>query len=142
MRVFLSYANEDKEIAKKLASKLSEKGYKVWSDEQVAAGENWGLKVGEALEESDAMVVLVSPDSLKSQGVRREIEYALKSENYKDRLIPVLLSQTKEFPWIFEEFNLVKASRDLQETSDRIANAIRKSGHGPKQVAGARRQRG
>src|SRR5207245_11714939 len=83
MRVFLSYADSDMELAKGLASQLSKQGYEVWHPYQnLFPGDNWSLKIGEALKESKAMVVLLSPDSVRSQWVRREIAYALGDPNY------------------------------------------------------------
>src|SRR2546427_367368 len=90
MRVFLSYADSDMEFAKGLASQLSKQGYEVWDPYQnLFPGDNWSLKIGEALKESKAMVVLLSPDSVRSQWVRREIAYALGDPNYSGRLFPV-----------------------------------------------------
>jgi len=42
--------------------------------------------MGKALEESDAMVVLLSPEAARSESVQREIDYALVSLNYKNKV--------------------------------------------------------
>jgi hypothetical protein len=50
MKVFLSYADADKEFVKDLASRLSKAGYEVWDpDWEVLPGDNLPLKIGEAL---------------------------------------------------------------------------------------------
>lgn len=80
MKIFLSHAPEDKELARDLATRLSEHGFDVWFDEwQLMPGDNFAKRIGEALEESDAMVVLVSPAAMKSNWVRGEINFALGS---------------------------------------------------------------
>ncbi len=61
----------------------------VWlPEEQLLPGDNWAAKVGSVLEDADAMVVLLSPDSMKSEWVRHDIEYALGTAQFKGRLIP------------------------------------------------------
>ena len=61
--------------------------------------------MGRALEESEAMVVLLTPAAIHSPDVRRNIEYALGAKNYSNRLIPVVVGDperipAKEIPWI------------------------------------------
>lgn len=70
------------------------------------------------------MVVLLSPDSMKSEWVRGEIEYALGSRNYEGRLIPVLVRPTREIPWILREFQILQAD-DPAKVSGVIANALK-----------------
>jgi hypothetical protein len=125
MQVFLSYAAADREFAAGVARSLKKKGYHVWfADDRLYPGDNWSLAIGKALKESDAMVVLLSPESVRSEWVRRGIEYALSSQKYKGRLIPVLVRPTKDFPWILER-QIIRAGSSTAETSKRIAAALR-----------------
>lgn len=83
MQIFLSHARSDKGFAKALSSQLGKRGFSVWSPGgELLPGDNIWLGTGEALKESRAMVVLVSPDSMRCENVRREIEYALGHPNY------------------------------------------------------------
>ena len=61
LRVFLSYADRDRPLAEVLVRDLNDAGFNVWSDHEVLPGDNWARKVADALEESEAMVVIVSP---------------------------------------------------------------------------------
>src|SRR6266446_4006827 len=71
-KVFLSYSAEDRKVARALASRLAEAGFETWDPAAALfPGDNWALRIGQALQESDAMVVLVSPDSMKSESVRQ-----------------------------------------------------------------------
>jgi hypothetical protein len=80
MKVFLSYSLEDKSAAEEIRSGLSSAGLNVWEEfHDVAPGENWAKRIGTALERSDAMIVLISPEAVKSRSVRREIDYAIVS---------------------------------------------------------------
>jgi hypothetical protein len=50
MKVFLSYAAEDKALARDLATRLNADGFDVWAvDQEVFPGENFALKIGKAL---------------------------------------------------------------------------------------------
>jgi hypothetical protein len=124
-QVFLSYAPADRELARELAKRLENQGCQVWfADGRLYPGDNWSLAIGRALEESDAMVVLLSPDSARSEWVRREIEYAVSSRKYKGRLIPVLVRPTKDFPWILERFHMVRATKGAAGMSKQIVAAL------------------
>lgn len=126
MKVFLSYSSEDREIAQELASKLSKAGLDTWDPaEALFPGDNWALRIGEALEESDAMVVLISPTSVKSEHVQHEIQYALGAARYKGRLIPVVVKPTKDMPWILKKFPTVQIGKDIVEAVRQIARHIK-----------------
>ena len=123
-KVFLSYAADDCDLARALASEIAKAGYTVWSDLDVLPGDNFARQVGKALDDSDAMVVIVSPASAESEHVRREIEFAVGSRRYARRVIPVIASPTKKMPWILERLQPVRIGRDPKETSRRVLEAL------------------
>ena len=123
-RVFLSYADSDRPLAETLAKDLSAAGFAVWSDHEVLPGDNWARKVAEALEESDAMVVIVSPAAGKSERVHREVEFALGSPRYADRLIPVVVKPTRNMPWILDELEPVSVKKTKGEVSRHVIEAL------------------
>src|SRR5712672_76203 len=126
MKVFLCYSQEDSEIAKVLAGRLADAGLDLWDPaETLFPGDNWALRIGEALEKSDAMIALVSPASMKSPSVRQEIEYALGSPRYKGRLLPVIVKPSKDMPWILKRFPAVRIEPDLEEAVRQIVDHIK-----------------
>jgi len=127
MRVFLSYSPADERFAKQLALELTQRGCDVWDPRaELFAGDNWAEQIGQALKQSRAMVVLLSPDSVKSDSVRREIAYALGNANYAGRLFPVLLRPTEDVPWILRRLQLIHAKDNPAEISKRIASALQR----------------
>jgi hypothetical protein len=122
-RIFLSYAPSDRQLAETLAKDLSAAGFAVWSDQEALPGDNWARKVGEALEESEAMVVIVSPAAAKSEWVRREVEFALGSPRYAGRLIPVIAKPTDEM-WILSKLQPVSVKKDKGEVSQQVIEAL------------------
>lgn len=123
-RVFLSYAQSDRRFAERLAKDLAAAGFAVWSGQDVLPGDNWARKTGEALDESDAMVVIVSPDAAKSEWVRREVEFALGSPRYAGRLIPVVITPTDEMPWILDRLRPVSVKKSGGEVSQQVIEAL------------------
>jgi hypothetical protein len=113
MRVFISYANKDRELAAKLAEQLSQAGFEVWNPaEEIAPGDNWAKKIGEALDGSDVMVVLVTRGSLESDSLRGDIQYGLTSKKFEHRVVPVLVGYVtfnagEDVPWILLRMNPV-----------------------------------
>ncbi len=125
MQIFLSYAQSDEAFAKALAAQLTRRGLSVWSpDQEVLPGDNVWFRIGEALAKSKAMIVLVSPDSMRSEHVRREIEYALGQPNYEGRLFPVQVRPTDDIPWILRKFKTFDARQSAAKVSESIANAL------------------
>lgn len=139
MNVFISYSHADEEWADELREQLPRVGTDkilVWDPAaEISPGENWALKQGRALEQADAVVVLLSPDSVKSESVRHEIEYVLSSPKFRDRLIPVMVKPTKEVPWFLRTLSLIDATRNRGDATRRIAAALKKSAIPKKSVA-------
>ena len=106
MKVFMSYSDSDAMLAARVSDALENNGLEVWdSDRELFPGDNWAAEVARALEESDAMVVLLTPAVAGSRWVKRDVEYALGAKNFSNRLIPVVVGDrdqfpTNEMPWI------------------------------------------
>jgi hypothetical protein len=127
MKVFISYSEADEKWARLLRSSLAEEGFEVWnSASDIAPGDNWMLKSGKALQTADAMIVLLSPDSAKSDWVRSEIEYALSSPQFRGRVIPLLIKPTEDVPWILHKLHFIRATKDVDETISRVVAVLQK----------------
>lgn len=133
MKVFLSYAHNDSSLAKKIASALETKGFDVWNAEtEILPGDNFAEKISDALKESDAMVVLLSPASLESNNVQWEIGYALGNKSYNRRVIPVLVGSeenisAESIPWILRKLQMIRLSKPEQaeEEINQISEALK-----------------
>jgi len=79
IKVFLSYAKEDQEIAKKLYDDLHKVGINAWLDsENLVAGENWAVTITEAIKESSFFLPLLSSKTITKRGfVQKELRIAL-----------------------------------------------------------------
>jgi hypothetical protein len=89
--VFISYASEDRERARKLASALEARGWSVWWDHKIIAGQTFDQMIEHELETTKSVVVLWSKDSISSEWVKNEA--AVASE--RGVLIPALIDNVK-----------------------------------------------
>ncbi len=123
MQVFISYACEDGELARRLSRSLQDAGFDVWLDENnILPGDNWAEKVSQALKESQAMVVLVSPAAMDSKWVRHEIEFALGAKEYSGRLVPVFVGPRDKIPkdklpWSLRRLRGIELTDQTEEES-------------------------
>jgi TIR domain len=128
MNVFLSYATEDQDLADSLRTHLSKAGFEVWDPiAQLLPGDNVGTQIEAALEKSEAMVVLLSPKSQRSPFVNSEIQFALGSSRYKNRLIPVLVQGSIDVPWIEYVDVINAATRSPDQVGRLVVDALKKS---------------
>ena len=86
-RAFISYAREDRAIAKPLAEFLGALGLDVFWDNEIAPGERWSARIEEELKGADLVVVLWSRHALESAWVKDEAQSGLEREI----LMPVLV---------------------------------------------------
>lgn len=94
MNVYLSHAHGDASVARLIATYLRGAGLSVWEESRLLPGDNWGEALGRALDQADAMVVLISPESLASSWVRKDVGYAISQPRFEGRLIPVIVRPT------------------------------------------------
>jgi hypothetical protein len=88
--IFLSYSRKDKGIAEQLESQLKAAGYEMWIDvEGIRGGDLWREAIVKAIDQADALLALLSPNSAKSDNVCTEL--VLATEN-KTRIVPVDIS--------------------------------------------------
>jgi hypothetical protein len=122
MKVFLSHARKDAALARQLAERLARgrKDVAVWiPEEEIAPGDNWAKKIGKALDNSDMMVILLTPAALESDALRQNVEFALMSKKFEGRVFSVFVGPTlqagKDVPWILlrQPHSLVESAEDF-----------------------------
>ena len=89
--VFISYASEDRERAAKLANALGERGWSVWWDRKIVAGQAFDQVIERELETAKSVVVLWSIHSVESEWVKNEASAASE----RGVLVPALIDNVK-----------------------------------------------
>ena len=78
--IFISHVEEDASVAIQIGDGLQSAGYSSWLYERDSLpGPAYLLQMGEAIDESQAMVLVISPDSVKSNQVTTEVVRAHES---------------------------------------------------------------
>ncbi|HET7153883.1 MAG TPA: TIR domain-containing protein [Hyphomicrobiaceae bacterium] len=77
--IFISYSRKDREIARLLAEFLDGRGYSVWWDHDLHAGENYRRQIKVQLEGANAAIVIWSPNAKDSDWVNDEALAALRA---------------------------------------------------------------
>ncbi len=79
MKVFISYAKEDEDTAKKLYNDLKNAGIKPWMvSEDLLPGQNRKVIIRQAIKDSSYFLALLSPKSISKRGfVQKELKIAL-----------------------------------------------------------------
>src|SRR5512139_3513853 len=90
-KVFVSYSRKDIDFAKRLTGELQKSNLDFWIDwEGIPPTVDWWREIEKGIEESDAFIFLISPDSVNSKVCGQEIDYAVKNGK---RLIPIVIRE-------------------------------------------------
>ncbi len=85
--IFISYSSKDRAQAEQLTELLASAGLSVWIDKQgIGAATSWSKEIVDAIDECKALVVLLSPSSIASKNVAKEI--AIAAERNK-KILPL-----------------------------------------------------
>jgi formylglycine-generating enzyme required for sulfatase activity len=97
MKVFLSYASQDRDAAKAIELGLREEGHDVFFDrDDLPAGEEFHARIRSAIESTGLVVFLVSPDSVDA-GSYTLTELEIAEQTWKrasGKVLPVMLRPT------------------------------------------------
>ncbi|MBL8546996.1 MAG: TIR domain-containing protein [Hyphomonadaceae bacterium] len=89
--IFISYASEDRDRVRPLAEALQSRGFNIWWDRSLAAGQDYTAIIEKELKSAKAVIVLWTQASANSTFVRDEAGRARD----EGRLVPVLLDQVQ-----------------------------------------------
>jgi hypothetical protein len=101
--VFVSYSSKDRRFAERLAGDLVGYGVRVWWDQwEMQVGDSLIAKIQEGIQASSWLTVVLSPASVASNWVKRELASALADEISTDRVrvLPLLLADCELPPFL------------------------------------------
>src|SRR4051794_36694820 len=89
MRLFVSYSRSDAQFVERLTQALEADGHDVWVDtEDIAGSEQWRASIVAGVQRAEAVLLVVSPRSMTSPNVEREITVAAEEAR---RIVPLVL---------------------------------------------------
>ncbi len=125
-QVFLSYASADKKIAHKIVNELRKRGIRVWFDAyELQHGDSIVKAIENAISASDYLVVLLSPNSVNSVWVQKELGATLSTElTSRDiTLLPVLIADC-DIPPILASYQYFDLRTDFEQGVARLVEQI------------------
>jgi len=98
--IFISYATEDREHARMLASALRERSWDIWWDREIPLGKAFDEVIEKAIDQAKCVIVLWSAASVSSEWVRNEASEGKR----RGILLPVFIEPV-EAPLAFRSLN-------------------------------------
>jgi hypothetical protein len=96
--VFLSHSSKDRAFVSRLARTLKRHGIKYWySATHIVAAKQWHDEIGRALRRCGWFLVVLTPDAVKSEWVKRELLFALNDDRYNERIIRAVSTDILHF---------------------------------------------
>jgi len=112
IEIFLSHANKDKKIAKKLADELSQYGLKIFvAHEDIKVGDKWESILINKIKECDLFVVLLSENFHSAQYTDHEVGIAYGLNKF---IFPVRFDDTIPYGFM-SKFQAKKISREINK---------------------------
>ena len=118
-KIFISYSRKDIDFARKLAGDLEKAHYDVWWDiTDLRGGDDWVRTIPAAIADSKYMIVVLTPNSIESEWVRKEYTQAL---SLRKKIIPIMLIPTA-VPFALNTINFVNFA--VGEYEDNFKNLL------------------
>lgn len=127
MRVFISHSHHDKPAVDKIISRLKAEGHDVWVDSlKLRPGDNFQRKIQEGIESADAMIVVISKNSFRSQWVQHEFSaIALQQISKRERrIIPVRIDRS-DVPSYLADRVYLDLSENFESGLESLVEALR-----------------
>jgi len=124
--IFISYSRRDIDFAQKIVTALAENNLDAWVDwKSIPKGEDWEQEIYRGIEEADAFLLLISPNSVASEMCNKEITHAVKNGK---RILSIVICDTdpksihpeiSKRNWIFcreGQDDFIKAIEETRQT--------------------------
>ena len=125
-RIFISHAQEDAELAQRLADALKAAGRPVWiAPESILPGEQWVEAIGRGLDISGIFVILITPQAVQSTWVRYEMNLAINLERrLRMEIVPLEVAEAEPpITWsAYQSIPFGNYDKDLPRVLKRLAN--------------------
>lgn len=128
LKIFLSYASEDRDKVIPFFERLKSEGFLPWMDKLILPGQNWEFEITRNFKAANVVIIFLSRNSVTKRGyVRREAHDAVEQLKYKLEddiyIIPVLLEPC-DVPDKFKE-RMQHIEIDEQDAWNKIIASLR-----------------
>src|SRR5919112_5585033 len=98
MKIFISYSTKDLILSKNLYTALQDRAISAWIDRmEIRPGDSLIKKIKEGIGSADALLVLITKNSVRSKWVQKEVRIAssLQRKEGAPRIIPLVVAPCK-----------------------------------------------
>jgi hypothetical protein len=128
MAIFISYSRQDSKFVDTLATNLVMRRHHIWLDRwELNVGDSLIEKIQGALTESDAMLIILSKNSLASEWCKKELNAGLvrELEERKVLVIPCVIDDC-QIPLFLKEKLYADFRKDPDEAFSQVDGALRR----------------
>ncbi|MFC1998007.1 COR domain-containing protein, partial [Chloroflexota bacterium] len=120
-KVFISYDHTDDEFVQNLAKDLIQANIPIWQDRlTLEGGDIWADEIGRGIEQCKIFLVVLSPEAVASDWVKKEYTYAL---NNRCKVVPILCQECN-LPFALTNIQYVDFSRKTYNAAFAELNQI------------------
>lgn len=116
--VFLSHSSQDRDFVDELANELTRHYIPFWySRTDILGHQQWHDEIGLALRRCDWFVIVLSPESIKSEWVKSELMYAFRHNILRKRVVQILYRDCdpEDLSWKLPEFQMIDFRKSLPD---------------------------
>ncbi len=126
LRIFLSYASEQRDDAEEIEAGLNAVGYEVFFDKKsLPVGEEYNRKIYDAIRASDLMIFLISPNSIEAGSyARTELMFAQEIWKNPDRRVFPILVRDIDFSKLPDYLKSVTVLKPVGNISAEVVRTI------------------
>lgn len=125
--VFVSHSSGDRNFVQSLVKLLSKNGIGYWySEKHIPGATEWHDEIGRALDRCDWFLIVLSPKSVKSVWVKRELLYALRQNRYRRRVVPILIRKCKydQLSWTLADIEIIDFRKSFNTGFKNLLTAL------------------
>ena len=109
LKFFISYKHNvspDETLAAHLNNFLNQKGHLIFTDQNLRSGDDWLAEIDRHLQNSDFLILLLSPESAHSEMVQAEVRRAYEHRKRQGRphILPVRVAYEEMLPYAIDAF--------------------------------------
>jgi outer membrane protein assembly factor BamD (BamD/ComL family) len=122
-KIFISYSRTDSRFVLKLARRLRNSGISIWIDQlDIDPSKNWDEEIEKALKESNRIIPVLSPNSIKSKNFFDEFSYAIEN---KKQIIPIIIDHC-DVPFRLARLQRVDFTSNYEIAYNRLSEYLKK----------------
>jgi hypothetical protein len=124
---FISHSSKDKEIARRISEAIRALGLQVFFDDwSIGAADSIIEKISQEIVKHDTLALLLSPDSVKSQWVQKELDAALMAQlNGADVKVLPLLVEECDIPPLLADIKYIDFRNSFEDAFIEVIQYIK-----------------